>query len=131
MNEYVKKALDTPDLLNILKQRGLVVTDDRAALHLLSYISYFRLASYFRPLERDCQTHEFRQGTTLEQVLSLYEFDTALRDMVFRATRPIEQPHSHSQRGFMEVILHRMIYSISSGRIYVYVFSLRSHYTNK
>ena len=23
---------------------------------------------------------------------------------------------------------HRMIYSISSGRIYVYVFSLRSHY---
>ena len=90
MEEYRKQALDTPDLLAMLKQRGLVVGNDEAALQTLSVISYFRLACYFRPMEADKQTHEFREGTTLEQVLALYEFDTALRDLVFSSTRRIE-----------------------------------------
>lgn len=88
--EYTKQALDTPDLLSLLKQRGLIITDEQEALKTLSVISYFRLACYFRPMEADKQTHAFRQGTTLEQVMALYEFDTALRDMVFCATRQIE-----------------------------------------
>jgi len=90
MKEYRKQALDTPDLLAMLKQRGLVVGNDEAALQTLSVISYFRLACYFRPMEADKQTHEFREGTTLEQVLALYEFDTELRDIVFSSTRRIE-----------------------------------------
>ena len=90
MEEYRKQALDTPDLLAMLKQRGLVVGNDEAALQTLSVISYFRLACYFRPMEADKQTHEFREGTTLEQVLALYEFDTELRDLVFSSTRRIE-----------------------------------------
>ena len=90
MEQYNKLALDTPDLLAMLKQRGLVINNEQAALKTLSVISYFRLACYFRPMEADKQTHEFRQGTTLEQVLALYDFDTALRDMVFAATRQIE-----------------------------------------
>ena len=88
--EYNKQALDTPDLLALLKQRGLVITNEQEALKTLSIISYFRLACYFRPMEADKQTHKFREGSTLEQVMALYEFDTALRDMVFCATRQIE-----------------------------------------
>lgn len=88
--EYNKLALDTPDLLALLKQRGLVITNEQEALKTLSIISYFRLACYFRPMEADKQTHKFREGSTLEQVMALYEFDTALRDMVFCATRQIE-----------------------------------------
>ena len=90
MQQYNKLALDTPDLLAMLKQRGLIITDEQAALKTLSVISYFRLACYFRPMEADKQTHEFRKGTTLEHVLALYDFDTSLRDMVFGATRQIE-----------------------------------------
>ncbi len=88
--EYNKQALDAPDLLALLKQRGLVITNEQEALKTLSIISYFRLACYFRPMEADKQTHRFREGSTLEQVMALYEFDTALRDMVFCATRQIE-----------------------------------------
>lgn len=90
MTTYSKNALDTPALLAILKQRGLIITDEQRALDILSVVSYFRLASFFRPLEADKQTHQFREGSTLEQVLALYEFDTALRDMVFASTRAIE-----------------------------------------
>ena len=88
--EYNKPALDTPDLLALLKQRGLIITDEQEALKTLSIISYFRLACYFRPMEADKQTHKFREGSTLEHVMALYEFDTALRDMVYCATRQIE-----------------------------------------
>lgn len=88
--EYNKIALDTPDLLAMLKQRGLQVSDEQEALRTLSMVSYFRLASYFRPMEIDKQSHEFRQGATLDQAMELYNFDTALRDMVFGATRQIE-----------------------------------------
>ena len=88
--EYNKQTLDTPDLLALLKQRGLVITNEQEALKTLSIISYFRLACYFRPMEADKQTHKFREGSTLEQVMALYEFDTALRDMVLCATRQIE-----------------------------------------
>ena len=88
--EYNKQALDTPDLLALLKKRGLVITNEQEALKTLSIISYFRLACYFRPMEADKRTHKFREGSTLEQVMALYEFDTALRDMVFCATRQIE-----------------------------------------
>lgn len=88
--EYNKQTLDTPDLIALLKQRGLVITNEQEALKTLSVISYFRLACYFRPMEADKQTHKFREGSTLEQVMALYEFDTALRDMVFCAIRQIE-----------------------------------------
>ena len=90
MENYNKIALDTSDLLAMLKQRGLQVTDDQEALRTLSSVSYFRIACYFRPMEIDKQTHEFRKGATLDQALALYKFDTTLRDMVFGATRQIE-----------------------------------------
>lgn len=90
MENYNKIALDTPDLLSVLKQRGLQVTDEQEALRTLSSVSYFRIACYFRPMEIDKQTHEFRKGATLDQALALYKFDTTLRDMVFGATRQIE-----------------------------------------
>ena len=88
--EYNKIALDTPHLLAILKRRGLQVSDEQEALRILSILSYFRLACYFRPMEIDKQTHVFRQGASLDQALDLYRFDTALRDLVFSATRQIE-----------------------------------------
>ncbi len=71
MANYTKQALDTPDLLAMLKQRGLVVIEDNTALKTLSFISYFRLACYFRPLEADKQTHTFYNGTTLDFVAEL------------------------------------------------------------
>ena len=88
--DYTKIALDTPDLLSMLKQRGLQVSDEQVALQTLSSVSYFRIACYFRPMEIDKQTHTFREGATLDQAMDLYKFDTALRDMVFGTTRQIE-----------------------------------------
>ena len=44
--EYTKQPITLAEQINILKQRGLIFEDEDAALRILSFISYFRLASY-------------------------------------------------------------------------------------
>ena len=56
----------------MLKQRGLIVSDEDTALRQLASISYFRLASYWKIFETDKATHQFASGTRLEDVISLY-----------------------------------------------------------
>lgn len=90
MDTYSKVALDAPELIAILKQRGLIFADENAAIRQLGVVSYFRLASFLRPLEADKRTHQFKPGSSLEQALTLYEFDTCLRDLIFSAIRTIE-----------------------------------------
>ena len=43
----------------MLKQRGLIVSDEDTALRQLASISYFRLASYWKIFETDEATHQF------------------------------------------------------------------------
>ena len=74
----------------MLKQRGLIVSDEDAALKQLASISYFRLASYWKVFETDEATHRFASGTRLEDVISLYTFDRELRSIIFTAIQDIE-----------------------------------------
>ena len=74
----------------MLKQRGLIVSDEDTALKQLASISYFRLASYWKIFETDETTHQFASGTCLEDVISLYTFDRELRSIIFIAIQDIE-----------------------------------------
>ena len=74
----------------MLKQRGLIVSDEDTALKQLASISYFRLASYWKIFETDEATHQFANGTCLEDVISLYTFDRELRSIIFTAIQDIE-----------------------------------------
>ena len=82
--EYTKQAITLADQINILKQRGLIFEDENAALRILSQISYFRLASYWRVMEENSRMHRFRSGSKFSTVLSLYTFDSELRSLVFK-----------------------------------------------
>lgn len=61
---YAKQPLDYPQILQLLKDRGLIVRDETEALRQLKIISYFRLANYMRPMEADKTTHLFKQGSS-------------------------------------------------------------------
>ena len=87
---YNKRPTDITTQLAMLKQRGLIVTDDDNALKQLASISYFRLASYWKLYETDTATHQFINGTRLEDVVSLYNFDKELRTIIFTAIQDIE-----------------------------------------
>ncbi len=86
---YNKQPTDIITQLAMLKQRGLLVDDD-IALKQLASISYFRLASYWKVFEADEVTHQFADGTHLDDVISLYAFDRELRSIIFTAIQDIE-----------------------------------------
>ena len=73
-----------------LKAQGLIINDEALAVKTLSEISYFRFAAYLRPLEADKLTHKFKPKSTFENAVSLYEFDNALRQLLFTAIQRIE-----------------------------------------
>jgi len=53
--EYTKQPIDHPQQIQMLKERGLIIKDERQALEQLRIISYFRLANYLRPMEEYTQ----------------------------------------------------------------------------
>lgn len=82
---YSKQALSFFDQVAMLKSRGLIINDENLAIEYLKSISYFRIAGYLRPMEADKTSHIYKKGSSFENALSLYEFDTALRILVFKA----------------------------------------------
>lgn len=87
---YTKQPLDYPQILQMLKDRGLIVRDEIEALRQLNIISYFRLANYMRPMEADKTTHIFKPGSFFENAVDLYYFDKQLRVLLFTAVQSVE-----------------------------------------
>ena len=103
MSTYNKPYLSFQQQLELLKARGLEVTDDAAAISYLERIGYYRLSAYwysFRTvsLVQDPSTKKisvrredaFHPGTSFQQTVELYVFDKRLRLMVLDAIERIE-----------------------------------------
>lgn len=89
--------------LELLKSRGMVVTDEAAALSYLERIGYYRLTAYWYPfrvfqLEQDpvskairsVRTDQFEANTHFVDAVELYLFDKKLRLQVMDALERIE-----------------------------------------
>lgn len=87
---YPKQLLSFTDQIALLKQRGLVFTNEAKALHLLRNISYYRLSGYWYPLLADKQKHLFKPGSTFDAVYNLYKFDSELRKLIITELEKIE-----------------------------------------
>ncbi|MVW70598.1 Abi family protein [Bordetella sp. 15P40C-2] len=103
MSTYNKPYLTCEQQLSLLKDRGLDVTDEAAALACLRRIGYYRLSAYWYPLRQTVllqtagspkvavqRADAFRPGSSFEQVLALYVFDKRLRLLVLDAIERIE-----------------------------------------
>lgn len=86
---YNKPPLDFPAQIALLKQRGMVFTDEDIALESLHSISYFRLANYWKHFEQK-ETRYFKENSKFESVLGLYSFDQELRNIIFSSIQNIE-----------------------------------------
>lgn len=88
---YTKPPLIYVDQLELLKSRGLIVTNDLKALHLLQQLSYYRLSGYWYTLLEEPKTdHIFKEGSTFEQAFKLYCFDRELRLLFLNQIEKIE-----------------------------------------
>ncbi len=88
--KYNKLPIDFPQQLATLKERGMIVENENEVLAQLDSISYFRLASYWRSMEQDHNSHLFYPNTRFEDVINLYLFDKKLRSLIFVAIQDIE-----------------------------------------
>lgn len=96
---YPKPFLDLAGQIERLESRGLDVGDHANAERLLRQFGYYRLSGYWHPLrdnDFDVSTskvvyHEtFKAGATLDQAISLAEFDRRLRLLFLSAIERIE-----------------------------------------
>jgi abortive infection bacteriophage resistance protein len=87
---YAKPHLPVSDQLELLKSRGMLVTDEPRALQYLERIGYYRLSGYWYPFRQSQLTTDgnglpktelldrFRQGTEFRHAVGLYVFDKRL-----------------------------------------------------
>lgn len=93
---YNKPPLSVADQAKQLQDRGLVCHAPERMEHYLAHVGYYRLSAYCLPFEQpntgpaSSRNHQFKPGTTFEQVLSLYIFDRKLRLLVMEAIERIE-----------------------------------------
>jgi abortive infection bacteriophage resistance protein len=74
--KYHKPPLTFKEQCKILQSRGLIISDESVAIEALKNINYYRLSAYFAPFQT--QKDVFKKSTTLNDILSLYEFDRRL-----------------------------------------------------
>ena len=87
---YTKQILTFEQQIELLRQRGLIIEDEDEAIAILDRTSYFRLADYWRPMEKDRSTHLFRPNTHFRNVVAIYWFDAELKELLFKAILQIE-----------------------------------------
>jgi abortive infection bacteriophage resistance protein len=92
MKVYYTKTCTLPqDLIPLLKNRGLSITDEQKAISYLTNIGYFRLSAYCYPLLEDPKTdHIYKSGATFNLVMNMYLFDRKLRILLFNEIEKIE-----------------------------------------
>lgn len=103
MSTYSKPYLTYQQQLELLKSRGLEVTDDAAAISCLSRIGYYRLSAYWYSFRKTSLTQDpiskkitvnreddFHPCSSFQQALELYVFDKRLRLLVLDAVERIE-----------------------------------------
>ncbi|WP_144100531.1 Abi family protein, partial [Blautia luti] len=69
---------------NLIERKGMVITDCKFATSKLEDISYFALIDGYKNLFYNPMTRKYREGTTLEDIVALYEFDEKLRALIFQ-----------------------------------------------
>lgn len=87
---YTNNPLEQSEILHVLKERGMLIGDEVFANAALEHVSYFRLASYFRPLQTPDSSRRFKEGASFDNAMALYEFDEELRCLLFSAIQKIE-----------------------------------------
>lgn len=84
----VKSPSTVEDQIEKLKSRGCVVEDYEHAVCALSNINYYRLAHYFAVFLET--KNRYREGTSFETVMHIYDFDRLMRSLLLTALEEVE-----------------------------------------
>jgi abortive infection bacteriophage resistance protein len=91
-NPFLKPPLTVIEQLELLRSRGIIIADERAAEQHLRFISYYQFCGYGIEFEGGLVNGDksYLPQTTFEQILDFYVFDRKLRLLVIDAIERIE-----------------------------------------
>lgn len=88
---FAKPYSSPEQIVQILKSRGMLINDEHRVENYLMNIGYHRLSAYIYPFYKSPKSElVLKEGTTFEQVLTLYRFDKKLRILLFNEIEKIE-----------------------------------------
>ncbi|WP_390596457.1 Abi family protein [Bacteroides sp. f07] len=92
MKTSFAKPYSSPEqIVQVLKSRGMLIKDEHKVENYLMNIGYHRLSAYIYPFYKSPKSElVLKEGTTFEQVLTLYRFDKKLRLLLFNEIEKIE-----------------------------------------
>lgn len=73
------------------EEKHLIISDKAYAEDVLKRIGYFPLMGGYKHLFRIPLTKKYKEGTTFEEIVALYEFDSELRELFFKYLLQIER----------------------------------------
>ncbi|WP_088052566.1 Abi family protein [Virgibacillus dakarensis] len=83
----IKMPTTFSEQIELLKSRNLNIEDAEFAERALKRINYYRLSAYMLTLKTD---NEFIEGATFKQLLTIYEVDRKLRQLLMETLENIE-----------------------------------------
>ena len=107
----IKKPQTFDQLVNILKSKNILISDDLLAKTFLNRVNYYRFSGYFLPFQVNGQGPLF-SNIEFERLIAIYEFDSQLRNLIAGAVDEIEiylrtqlsyyHAHKYGEEGYMD-----------------------------
>jgi len=85
-----KRFLTYDNQITLLKQQGMIVSDEAFAKDVLENIGYYELVNGYKAIFKRKGSSSYLPGTTFEELLTLYKFDENLRQLFFKYILRIE-----------------------------------------
>ncbi len=118
---YTKLPKTFKDQVLLLKQRGLIIENETKACKVLETISYNRLSLFWYPLLEEPKENEiFKDGSNFETIFRIYQFDSELRSLTFRAIEQIEI-------AFRTQLIYHLSHKYNSGNWYANASAFKSY----
>lgn len=87
---YDKRPITVAQQIDLLESKGMDFFDRPFALRMLAIIGYYRFSGYAYPFRDKVDNSGFIEDTSFEKVFSIYEFDRALKSILFSYLGRIE-----------------------------------------
>ena len=84
----LKSPTTYEEQLELLKSRGIFVSDEEFCKQKLAEINYYRFTAYFLPFRTP--DGSYKKGTSFQRVYRIYELDRKLRKLIFSAVEEVE-----------------------------------------
>ena len=85
-----KQFKNLDEQVQIMKNKGMIISDERYAKKILLRENYFFLNGYRHLFLKSEENRNFKPGTTFEEMYSLFLFDRSMRNILFKYLLVIE-----------------------------------------